>query len=213
MSDLQKGLGHRNFTHVAMKKIKSYCSTRNPTEQQLKKYKRKMSKSVYIRQDLADKTIRYTNLGVIEADEFRKNLNITNNQSIRIEREIIAIIMKIFAKENTVRQYQILKLPLRVNLCFVDHKLVIEIDEDGHPCYENDETRQKFIESLGFTFIRINPDPDSDASFDLDVGIAKICSYINKSSIQVAVNLAEKSLKEKFAKELLNYISRHIKNF
>ena len=35
MSDLQKGLGHRNFSHVAMKKIKSYCSTRNPTEQQL----------------------------------------------------------------------------------------------------------------------------------------------------------------------------------
>ena len=74
MSDLQKGLGHRNFSHVAMKKIKSYCSTRNPTEQQLKKYKRKMSKSVYIHQDLADKTIRYTNLGVMEADEFRKIL-------------------------------------------------------------------------------------------------------------------------------------------
>ena len=48
-----------------MKKIKSYCGTRNPTEQQVKNYKRKMSKSVHIRQDLADKTIRYTNLGVI----------------------------------------------------------------------------------------------------------------------------------------------------
>ena len=33
-----------------------------------------MSKSVYIHQDLADKTIRYTNLGVMEADEFRKIL-------------------------------------------------------------------------------------------------------------------------------------------
>ena len=109
--------------------------------------------------------------------------------------------MKIFAKENMIRQYQILKLTFRVDLYFVDHKLVIEIDEDGHPYYENDETRQKLIESLDFTFIRINPDPD--ASFDLDVEIAKIYYYINESSVK----LAEKSLKEKFANELLNYIS------
>ena len=54
-------------------------------------------------------------------------------------------------------------------MCFVGHKLVIEIDEDGHPYYENDETRQELIENLGFTFIRINPDPDPDAGFDLDV--------------------------------------------
>ena len=162
-------------------------------------------KCVYIHEDLAYKIIRCTNLGVIEADEFRKNLDITNNQSIRIEREIIATKMRMFAKENMVRQYQILKLPFRVDLCFVNHKLVIEIDEDGHPYYENDETRQKLIESLGFTFTRINPDPD--ASFDLDFEIAKIYNYINESSVKLAVNLAEKYLKENFARELLNYIS------
>ena len=66
---------------------------------------------------------------MIEADEFRKNLGVKNYQSIRIEREVIATIKKIFAKENTVRQYQVFKLPFRVDLCFVDHKLVIEIDE------------------------------------------------------------------------------------
>ena len=75
-------------------------------------------KCVYIRKDLAYKIIRCTNLGVIEADEFRENLGITNNQSIRIEREIISRKMKIFAKENMVRQYQILKLASRVDLCF-----------------------------------------------------------------------------------------------
>ena len=69
-----------------MKKIKSYCGTKNPTEEQVKKYKRKMSewvdnyKSVYIREDLAYKIIHCTYLGVIEADEFRKNLGIRNNQ-------------------------------------------------------------------------------------------------------------------------------------
>ena len=56
-------------------------------------------KSIYIHEDLAQNIICYTNLGVIEADEFRKNPGITNNQSIPIEREIIATIMKIFAKE------------------------------------------------------------------------------------------------------------------
>ena len=86
-------------------------------------------KIVYIRAVLAYKIIRYSNLDVIEADEFRKNLGVKNYQSIRIEREVIATIKKIFAKENMVRQYQVLKLPFSVDLCFVDHKLVIEIDE------------------------------------------------------------------------------------
>ena len=110
MIDLQNHLHHQNLCHTAMKKTKSYCSTRKPTEEQVKKYKRKMSKwtnddkSVYICEDIAYKIIRYTNLSVIEADESRKNLGFTNNQSI----------IKIFAKENMVRQYHILKLLFRV---------------------------------------------------------------------------------------------------
>ena len=145
-------------------------------------------KSVYIREDLAYKIIRYTNLGEIEADEFRKNLGITNIQSIRIKREIIVTIIKMFAKESMVGQYQIPRLPCRVDLWFVTHKLIIEIDEDGHPYYKNNETRQKVIENPGFTFIRINPGSDPDASFDLDVEIAKRYYYINESSVKLAVN-------------------------
>ena len=93
-----------------MKKIKSFCSTNHSTNEQVKKYKRKMSqwinedKSVYICEDLAYKLIRYINLGVVEAVEFRKSLAITNSQSIQIETEMVAIIMKIFAKEIMVRQ-------------------------------------------------------------------------------------------------------------
>ena len=82
--------------------------------------------------------------------------------------------MKIFAKENMVRQYKIPGLPYCVALCLVTQKLIIETDEDGHPYYENDQIRQELIENLGFTFIRINTDPDPNASFDLDVEIAKI---------------------------------------
>ena len=56
-------------------------------------------KSVYICEDLAYKIIRYFNLGVIEADEFGKNLSVKNDQPIQLEREMIATIMKIFAQK------------------------------------------------------------------------------------------------------------------
>ena len=95
----------------------------------------KDDKIEYIREDLAYNLIRCINLTVI-ADEFRKYLGIKNNQLVLIEREIIAIIMKIFAKEVMVRQYKIHGLPYEVDLCFIVHKLVIEIDEDGHVFYD-----------------------------------------------------------------------------
>ena len=94
-----------------------------------------------------------------------------------------------------VRQYQIPGLLYGVDLCFVAHKLIIEIDEDGYFYYENDEIRQKLIENLGFTFIRINPDSDLNAGFDLDVEIAKIYNHISESSVILAKISAEKSLK------------------
>ena len=95
---------------------------------------------------------------MIEGHEFKKNLGVKKNQSS--EKEMIALVMKISAKENMIRQYQIPGLRYRVYLCFVAHKLLTEIDEDGHPYYENDEIRQKLKENIDFTFIRINPDPD-----------------------------------------------------
>ena len=139
---------------------------------------------------------------MIKVEEFRKNVGVENDKSIRIEREIIAIIMKILAKEIMVRQCKIFGLPYRADLCFVDHKLVTKTDENGHPYYKNDETRQKLIERHGFTFIRINPDLDPDEDFDQGAKTAKIYNYINESSLKLAVNLAEKPLKEKLTKEL-----------
>ena len=47
-------------------------------------------KNVYVREDHAYNLFRCTNTGVINADEFRKNLGITNNKSPRRERFIIA---------------------------------------------------------------------------------------------------------------------------
>ena len=40
--------------------------------------------------------------------------------------------MKIFARESMVRQYKIGGVPFELDLCFLVHNLVAEIDEDGH---------------------------------------------------------------------------------
>ena len=93
MTDLQKNWDLRNLCQSASKKIiKTYCNTRHPIKDQVKKYKRKMgqwindNKSVYIFENLAYNLIRYNNLGILKADEFRKNLRISNNQSTKRER-------------------------------------------------------------------------------------------------------------------------------
>ena len=134
----------------SIKKIKSYCGTKHPTKGQVKKYRRRMgqwiddNKSVYIREDLADYLICCNNLGVIKADEFKKNLGIKNNQSIRNERDIIAAIIKIFAKEIMVRQYKVNGLPYDVDLCFIVHKLVIEVDDNGHIYYDQEKHQIRY---------------------------------------------------------------------
>ena len=43
-------------------------------------------------ENLAYKIIRYIDLRVIEADDFRENIGVKNDQSIRIETKLIAII-------------------------------------------------------------------------------------------------------------------------
>ena len=115
-------------------------------------------KSVYAREDLAYKLIRPINLGVIEANEFRNNSR--NNENI--------------CERKYGKTIQNSRVPYFVDLHFFVYRLVIEIDEDGHPYYENDEMRLKLTENLGFTFIRTNPDPHLHAGFNLDVEIAKI---------------------------------------
>ena len=93
MIDWQKLLDLQNVSYSAIKKIQSYCNTKHPTKHQVKKCKRKMSQwingdeRVYIREDLAYNLICYSNLGVIKAHKFRKNLGISNHRSIWRERK------------------------------------------------------------------------------------------------------------------------------
>ena len=122
--------------------------------------------------------------------------------------------MKIFAAKSVARQYKIDGLSFEVDLRSLVHKLVVEIDEDVHVYYDEEkhQIRQKLIENLVFSFVRINSDIKN---FELDVGIAKIYNYIQELFLKLALDSAEKSLKESFPKELLSYVSRiskHLKH-
>ena len=90
-------------------------------------------------------------------------------------------------------------LGYRIDLYFYEYKLAIEIDELGHNDRNTDYQikRQREIEKeLNCVFIRTNPDA-------ADFNINKLNNQIFKHIIQSK----EEKLKNKFAKELLSYVS------
>ena len=67
--------------------------------------------------------------------------------------KIIFLWYKIAYTKKQVKKYKIktsqwINDDKSVYICFVYHKLVTEIDEYGHPYYENNEKQQKLIENL-----------------------------------------------------------------
>ena len=83
---------------------------------------------------------------------------------------------------------------------FSEHKLVIDIDEKRHIDRNQNKENERQIEiekCLNCKFYRINPNAKN---IDIFVEIRKIQNYITKSN--------EEKTKIKFARELLNYMSR-----
>ena len=92
------------------------------------------------------------------------------------EQSILSKIVTLFAVEEIILQHNV--LGYRTDAYFLKHKLVIEVDEQGH----NDRDinyeirRQKAIEKeLDCEFIRINP---AKEGFNIFVEIGKIQNYI-----------------------------------
>ena len=100
---------------------------------------------MYVLQDLAYKLFCYINKGLIEAIFLEKILGL-KDKPIQIERKMVVIIIKIIAKKTLVRQCKIPRLPYRIDLCFVAHKLVTKIYQGGYPYYKNDKVGQKLID-------------------------------------------------------------------
>ena len=91
-------------------------------------------------------------------------------------------------------QTQYTVIGYRIDLCFHEHKLAIEVDELGHVDrnLNNEIERQKALErELNCVFIRINHD---EKNFNVFKEINKIHRHIKKSS--------KKSLIDKISKRL-----------
>ena len=94
--------------------------------------------------------------------------------------------MSLFDGENMLKQYDILSYS--IDLYFYDHKLAIEIDENGHSNRSIDYRikRQKATEQeLGCKFVRIDPDKEH---FNIFRAINEIFRHINHSTEKCFIN-------------------------
>jgi very-short-patch-repair endonuclease len=93
------------------------------------------------------------------------NVKCINNIGMCIENQTIGFIENTYSGVlNVKRQYIFGKY--RVDLYFIDYKLVIECDENNHDDRDpiQEKNRENYITSLGNTIIRFNP---NDSGFDL----------------------------------------------
>jgi len=93
------------------------------------------------------------------------NVKCINNIGMCIENQTIGFIENAYSGIlNVKRQYIIGKY--RVDLYFIDYKLVIECDENNHDDRDpiQEKNRENYITSLGNTIIRFNP---NESEFDL----------------------------------------------
>ena len=108
---------------------------------------------------------------------------------------------------------QIINEPYRVKNYFIDlvfpeHKLAIEIDENGHIDRSEikEQERERVIKEAGITLIRINPDKKNN--FDTDDEIGEIQDFCNKFSFKLGKQSAINKIVEdtenlaKMAKQL-----------
>ena len=111
--------------------------------------------------ELLKNTYNLRNRYIVDLSKNVKQINI----GMCIENQTIGFISNAYSNMiNVKRQFTIDKY--RADLYFVDHKLVIECDENNHDDrdLENEKIRELYITSLGNKIIRYNP---NEKGFDL----------------------------------------------
>ena len=112
--------------------------------------------------------------------DFKRNLGFKLHDVINTkEPTVLNSIKDAFEEENMQTQCSI--LDQRIDLCFHEYNLAIEVDELGHNDRNfNDEMKKQKAQEkeLNCIFIRINPD---EKSFNTYREINKIHRHINKS--------------------------------
>lgn len=93
-----------------------------------------------------------------------------------LENQTVGFIVSTFTDlEQMERQHQI--GPYSVDLCFVEHKIVVECDESGHKDYKQDDKkdREKFMAESGYSILRFDP---CGIDFDLSCVIREIMTML-----------------------------------
>ena len=181
------------MSDLVRKEIHGSFETKNPTKNQVKKYKRHENELdnnsnatfVYVRSDLMSRIIKNCSgekkTGEKKIHDFRCKLGFTLHDITMSKEESVTIkIIKTFSNEKILPQNSV--LAYQIDLNFLEHKLAIEVDEKGHTDRDEkkeNEREEKIKKELGCKFIRINPDAEN---YDIFVEIGKIQNYIIEST-------------------------------
>ena len=146
-----KDIEDENIYDLIDKKVKGRFETKNPTNEQIREYKRHGSelidgeKFIYIRQDIIMSIIMHCWMTTLEAIKTRLGFN-QHDLLITKEQSVLTKIMKVFVSEEILLQQFFLSC--KIDLYFSKYRLAIEIDEKGDNDRNTDyETeRQKAIE-------------------------------------------------------------------
>ena len=134
--DIGEKLGEKNIYDLIDKEIKGRFETRNPTNEQIREYKRHGSelldgeKLMYSREDIIMPIIVHWRMSTLEAVEFKTILEFNQHDLIVTkEKSVLTKILKVFAIENICLQPSILSY--KIDLYSPEQKLVTEIDKKG----------------------------------------------------------------------------------
>ena len=179
------------MSDLVKKEIHGIFETKNPTEDQIRKYKRREKELdnncnatfVYVRTDLVSRMItncKGEKRRGKKMDDLRCKLGFSlYDITMSKEESVTAKIIKKFSNEKLPPKHSVLSY--KIDLYFSKHKLAIEVDEKGHTDEDKrkeNESEEKIKNELECKFIRINPDAENY----IFVEIGKIQNHIIKST-------------------------------
>ena len=153
IKDIERELDVENIYDLIDKEIKGRFESNNPTDEQIKKYKRygsefiENTKFMYAHDNIITPIIMHCRVATPKSIEFRSKLRF-NQYDITLTKEqsVLKLVMDAFEGENMQTQYSV--LGYRIDLYFYKHILVVEVDEKGHKDRNIDHEiqRQKALE-------------------------------------------------------------------
>ena len=220
MIDVQKGLGLKNTPDLVKKEMCDVFETKNPTEEQKKKYIRTEreitkkpaddSKYKYARSNLMKNIIKNCrgvkkcNDGINrmkrekQRENFRSFLGFKEHDITKVtEKTTLESLKDTLEGENIQTHYKV--LGYEIDLYFHDYKLAVEIDEKDHQdrVISREIERQKALEKeLGCKFIGNNPDKEN---FNIFKDQNEIFRHVKESTKE----LTKKSLIDELSNKLL----------